>query len=275
MNSNSDRKLISSRDIKILIPAFLSLIIACVLNLNHKRPELVLSKQDTALNINNKFLSILSGGHKRLITDLLWIQTLIESDTEHYIKKDLNSWLFLRFNSISMLDPYFYQNYTYGGQFLSIVKDDLAGAQVIYEKGINYFPEDYSLNFHAGFMYYYELGDYVNGLKYLSKVASHPRAPNYIGSIINKLKHEVTGDLRSTYELVYYHFQTTTDEKLKLRLFQDLYSIKAEIDLNCLNKRLGHCTYKDLEGNSYVKLGDTYFAVKKFSFYKIKKREEN
>lgn len=275
MNSLIDRKHFSFRSLLIPISAGAILLAACLINLKTKKPEVILSKQDTALNINTKFLSILSGGHKRLITDLLWIQTLMESDTEHYQKRDLNSWLFLRFNTISILDPQFYQNYAYGGQFLSIVKDDLEGATVIYEKGLKLFPDDYDLNFQAGFMNYYEIGDYKKGYEFLSKVVDNPRAPSFLRSILNKIQLETTGDLNSTYKLVEYNYETTKDTHLKNRLWLDLYAIKAEIDLVCLNRRGLNCDTKDLNGEVYLKNGDQYFSSKSFTKYRIKKRGEN
>lgn len=158
MNSNLIRKHFFSNNGLILSAALITLMSACLLNLQNKKPNIVLSKQDTAININTKFLALLSAGHKRLITDTMWIQTLIESDTEHYKKKDLNSWLFIRFNTISVLDPKFYENYSYGGQFLSIVKDDLEGAIYLYEKGLAVYPDDYKLNYDTGFINYFELG---------------------------------------------------------------------------------------------------------------------
>ena len=199
----------------------------------------------------------------------------MESDTEHYQKRDLNSWLFLRFNTISVLDPNFYQNYAYGGQFLSIVKDDLEGATVIYEKGLKLFPEDYDLNFHAGFMNYYEIGDYQKGYQYLSKIVDRPRAPSFLHSIVNKLKFEATGDLSSTYELVKYNYETTKDEHLKKRLLLDLYAIKAEKDLICLNNSGAECEMKDLNDEPYQKRGDNYYSARRFKKYRIKKRGEN
>lgn len=275
MNSNLNRKPFFSSNAFILSIALAFLLAACLINLQTKRPEIFLSKQDTAININTKFLVILSAGHKRLITDLLWIQTLMESDIEHYQKKDLNSWMFLRFNTISVLDPKFYENYSYGGQFLAIVKDDLVGADRLYEKALHIYPDDYTLNFQAGFMYYYEMGNFEKGLTYLSKIMSHPSAPTYLVSIVNKLKYEVTGDLKTTFDLVALNYQNTKDEHLKARLWTDLYAIKAEIDLKCLNNNQVLCEKKDLNGDFYLKQGNQFHSVKKFKKYEIKKRGEN
>jgi tetratricopeptide (TPR) repeat protein len=275
MNSNLIRKHFFSNNAFILTAAFIILMGACLLNLQIKKPNIVLSKQDTAININTKFLALLSAGHKRLITDFMWIQTLIESDTEHYKKKDLNSWLFLRFNTISILDPKFYENYSYGGQFLSIVKDDLEGAIFLYEKGLAIFPDDYKLNYDTGFINYFELGDFKKGLKYLSKVENNPKAPYFLKSILLKLAYEVSGDLQATFQFVSHSYETTKDRLLKEKLHSDLYAIKAEIDLKCLNNNRGGCDTKDLLGDPYVKRGITYHSQRTFRKYALKRRGEN
>ena len=135
----------------ILIIIFFA--IAGVLNRNIVKPTFVVSKQQSALNINQDFINIFDLGQKRLLSDILWITTLLESDLSHYKGKDLNSWLYLRFLTISTLDPLFLQNYQFGGQYLSIVKDDLVGAKTIFEKGLKAYPNDYNLIFNIAFLY--------------------------------------------------------------------------------------------------------------------------
>lgn len=247
-------------------------IFACMLNLKNEKPVLELSKQDTALNINNNLLTYMSAGNKRLLTDIIWIQTLIESDIEHYKKKDLNNWLFLRFNTISVLDPHFYENYAYGGQFLAIVKDDLEGASIIYDKGLTFYPDDYVLNYNAGFLNYYEMDNYSKGLTFLEKIVNNPRAPVFMQSIINKLRVTTGIDLKEVFQLVLHNYETTKDETLKKRLFKDLYALKAEIDLKCLNNKKGNCDYKDIEGTPYILKNDQYYSPQTFLQYRINKR---
>lgn len=246
---------------------------ASLINLKNEKPILELSKQDTALNINNNLLLYASAGNRRLLTDLIYIQTLIESDVEHYRARDLNSWLFLRFNSVATLDPKFYENYLYGGQFLAIVKDDLEGADYLYDKGLAVYPDDYALNYGSGFLNYYELGNSEKGLKHLEKVKYHPKAPVFLVSIINKLRLETGTNLEEVFKLVLHDYETTRDETLKKRLRADLYALKAEIDLTCLNNEKSACDYLDLDGKAYIKRGETYHSPKLFVPYRIKRRE--
>ena len=247
------------------------LLLCCAgyINLILNKPLIELTKQDTAVNLNKNVFIFGSAGNKRLVTDLIWIQTLLESDTEHYKKRDLNSWLFLRFNSIAALDPKFYENYLYGGQFLGIMKDDLDGANEIYKLGLEQFPDDYNLNYNAGFLNYYEIGNFQAGIRYLEKIKNHPKAPLYIQSIINKLIYEVSGDKQQALKLLYENFKHTIDPTLKNKLAKDIYSLKATIDLECLNAKKSSCERLDADGSPYFVENGIYQSQKPTTPYRL------
>jgi hypothetical protein len=262
-------KYIFSPNNYLLLIGAIFFLIAAVVNLKLERPVIQLSKQDTALNINKDLLIFMSAGNKRLLTDLLWVQTLIETDLEQYSGKDLNNWLFLRFNTISVLDPQFYENYLYGGQFLNVVKNDLLGADILYDKALTVYPDDYQLNYFAGVMNYFEIGNNEKGYKYLKKIQHHPNAPVFIQSIVNKLFLAHGASLEDIFQLVLHHYESTKDEALKNKLRADLYAIKAEIDLKCLKNKNSNCDKKDLDGNFYLKDNNSYRALKSFLPYRI------
>lgn len=273
MQISSLRKHFFKKDEFLLFFAIGFFLIAGNLNNSFKKPPLNLNKQDTAININKELLIFLSAGNKQLITDLLWVQTLLESDIGHYNKKDLNSWMYLRFLTISYLDPRFYENYLFGGQYLSIVKDDLLGAVDLLTKGISYYPLDYKLRYHLGFTYFYELGDAKNGAKWLETIQNDPKAPTFIKSIVSKLKLEEEKDYDATILILKDLLQTTKDKYLKDRLVKDLYAIKAERDLNCLNSAKKDCDKIDQDGTPYLKQNGKYISQKKFSPFKINKKK--
>lgn len=275
MRSPELGKHFSSRNGFLLGFGLLFLLLSGLVNQSLKKPNVVISKQDSAINVNKNLLIFLSAGNKRLFSDLLWIQTLIESDLEHYSNNDLNNWLYLRFSAIQALDPYFYENYLYGGQFLAIIKDDLEAANDLYSKGTTVYPDDYDLNFQAGFINYFEIGDYSKALKYFSKIENNPKSPTFLYSIINKLKYGISQDLEATFLLVFHNYQSTKDNYLKLRLAKDLYAIRAEIDLDCLNKGLQNCRTKDLHGTLYIKNSSGYHAPEAFLKYQIHQRKIN
>jgi hypothetical protein len=260
---------------RLLLAAGLGFILtAGLINHQTEKPMIEVSKQETAINVDQKLVLLMSAGHKRIFTDLLWIQTLIESDLEHYNKRDLGNWLFLRFNTMAALDPQFYQNYLYGGLFLGIVKDDLEGADVIYGKGLVVFPDDFSLNYNAGFLRYFELGKMEKALVSLQKIRNNPKAPVFIHSIINKLLLATGTGLEEIFGLVLFNYNSSTDSTLKKRLKKDLYAIRSQIDLECLNNKGVSCAHRDLEGTPYQNQNGVWHSPKPFLPYRITRRSK-
>lgn len=232
-----------------------------------KKPLITISKQEDALNVNDKILKIFSLGQTRLFAGVLWITTLLESDIDHYKNKDLNSWMYLRFKSISKLDPHFYSNYIFGGQYLSIIKDDILGAKDIYERGLAHYPEDFWLRFNNGFNYYFELGDIDSALDNYEKIENHPltikHAP-YLPTLLAKMRIE-KGEEELAYNLLLTLFNNTEDDHpFKERQRNMLYELKQKIDLDCLNHALKEtqkkCDRLDFEKRPYIFKNGKYRA---------------
>lgn len=267
-------KLNLDRSYFVLMASLVLFVLALFFHTHSKRPEIIVSKQDSAININSLFLKLFSLGNKRLVADMLWIQTLIESDLENYRGNPLNNWMYLRFKSISDLDPRFYENYLYGGQYLSIVKDDPEAAALIMNKGLSFYPDDYRLNFNQGFNYYFEMNDNEKGLYHFEKIKDHPMAPSFLTSLTIKLRHEVEGDPTVTLILLKEAYDKTEDQTLRHKLASDIYAIKATIDLECLNQQKLGCDKFDAEGRPYVIEKGVYQAQKEFKPYQIYRREK-
>ena len=272
MRSHLLGKHISNKDLGLLALGLFCFLVAGIIHHNVKKPLISLNKQDTAINVNKDILIFMSAGNKRLLADALWIQTLLESDIDHYSKSDMKNWMYLRFQSIASLDPLFYQNYIWGGQYLSIIKDDLQGAVSLLEEGLKVYPDDYRLNYLAGFTYYHELGDYDKGIKYLEKIMNHPQTPFYIKTLIIKMRVEKGFNIDSSLGLIKNQIEQTQEENLKLKLSRDFYSLKAERDLKCLNAIRINCELSDAEGRPYIKNGNTYYSPRSFVPYRLKKK---
>lgn len=265
-------KHISTNELLLLAVGLLCFFGAGILHQKVIKPQIVLNKQDTAFNVNKEILVLLSAGNKRIISDSLWIQTLMESDLEHYRKTDLKSWMYLRFKSIAKLDPYFYQNYSWGGQYLSIIKDDLQGAIDLMEEGIKIYPDDYRLNYLLGFTYYHEFGNYDKGIQYFEKIMNNEQAPHYLKTLVNKMKIEKGYNIDVTLNLIKNQLQLTNDKHLKEKLNKDLYALKAERDLRCLNAGKNNCDKEDANGNAYVKRNDLFYSSIPFIKYRLKRK---
>lgn len=259
---------------KILITSFIFFGGAVYLHTLTERPSIEIGKQDSAINIRSDFLTALSFGNKRFYSDIIWIKTLLESDEEHFKGKKFNNWMFLRFKTISDLDPLFYQNYLWGGQFLAIVKDDPEGANFIYERGLKYYPNDYNLNYHAGFNYFYEQENYQKGYEKFSIIKDHPKTTPVLKSIIKKMEFELTFNFDSALEILKEQYASTTDEKIRERLASYIYAVKAERDLICLNSKKFDCELLDAHGFPYQLKDGKYSSLKAFELYRLKKKKD-
>lgn len=249
--------------------------IAFALNLEFSRPPINVSKQESATNIDRDVLKLASLGNKRLLSSALWITTLLESDTEHYKGQDLGNWMYLRFLTIASLDPRFYENYLWGGMYLSIVKDDLEGAAEFFERGLKVYPDDFKLNYQAGFHYYSEMGNFERGLELLKKVENSPNAPAPLKFIIGKLTYETTGDYQTALQFLLYALENAkNDDVLRVKLTQDIYALKAGRDLDCLNSSNNRdCERVDAQGNPYLLKDGRWVAPREFKPYKIFRRK--
>lgn len=245
-------------------------VLAILIHIEVKKPPIHISAQDSVSTLNTTFLEVISAGHQRLVSGYMWILTLLESDVDHYKKKDLNNWMYLRFNQISDLDPLFYENYLYGGLYLSIVKDDPKAASLIYDKGLLKYPSDYALLYNAGFNSYFEMADATRGLFYLEKLLHHPRMPVPMKSVVAKLKLQTSLDYESAFEMVKENYTNTKDPMIREKLYHDLYSIKAEKDLDCLNSNKNDCEQTDLDGNRYILISGKYTSAKPFTAFRVK-----
>ena len=241
---------------------------------NNEKPALFISKQQSSLNIQNSFWQYFSLGQKRLASSLIWIATILESDHDHYKNRDLNSWMFLRFNTISFLEPKFYENYAFGGVYLSIVKDDLPGASIIYDKGLSIYPNDYSLLKDAGFHYYFEVGDFKKSLPIYKKLTELKTSAPGIVSTLARLEANL-GQKDDAFNLLQDRYEQTSDKQsiVAKKIYSSMYSLKAEIDLECLSSNLSishECSKKDLDGNVYIFYNGKYHAQKVWAPFNVK-----
>ncbi len=241
-----------------------------------RRPKLNVEFQVMASNFRPVFVGLFSMGHKKFFSSLLWIKTMIDSDITHYVGNDLQSWMYLRFNTITELNPKFYDAYVYGGLYLSVIKDDDLGAQQIYLKGLGHFPDDIDLNFQYGFHAYKELEDVPEAIKHFERVLNSPKGEKryayFLPSLVSKLKANGQ-DLEGAYTIMLktYEMQEEGGE-LRKRLGKGLYSLKAEIDLKCLNGGSKECSRTDFFGDPYIYASGRYMAKHPWKPFRTTKR---
>tara|TARA_B100000925_G_scaffold290553_1_gene276044 strand:+ start:2249 stop:2923 length:675 start_codon:yes stop_codon:yes gene_type:complete len=162
---------------KIPISIFLNMfvivgliIVSSSIKNNIKLPELKIDPELDEINFHEDFYKVVNIGQKRMISSLLWTHTLLFGDIEHIKKKDSFSWMYYRFNGISLIDPLFYENYFLGGQYIGVVKDDVLGSTKLFKRGLDKFPLDIELNFNLGFNYLFYTKEIEKGVVYWKKI---------------------------------------------------------------------------------------------------------
>ncbi|MBY0413662.1 MAG: hypothetical protein K2Q18_05835 [Bdellovibrionales bacterium] len=177
-----------------------------------EKPAIVILKQQSSLNINNDFLKYFNLGQKRLYSSLFWVATILESDHDHYKGKDLNSWMFIRFLTVSNLEPKFLPTYTFGGPYLSIIKDDLEGASVIYDRGLNIYPNEYDLLSNAAFHYQFEKIDHKKSYEIYKKLNKNTGKKITQITQLARLESE-QGNSKEAFKLLYNLYSKQLDKK--------------------------------------------------------------
>jgi hypothetical protein len=183
LNTNSTQY--SSKLTFLVLPLFFILIfsISHLFKEKFDVPPLVIDREKHAININESIFYF-NAGLKRFLSSVVWIKTLIDSDISRSFDRSQGSWIYLRFLLIAKLDPYFLENYQFGGKYLSIVKDDLNGAENLLKIGLKYYKDDYVLNYDLAFLYFSELKNYDLAIPYLKKISTYPEAPVFINALI-------------------------------------------------------------------------------------------
>ena len=262
---NNDR-IINLQTFAVSSLVFLLLFLANKIQSLEKKPFFELDQEDISYTLNQDFLNIFSMGQQRLMASYLWVYTLLQSDIKHHKLKDRRSWMYIRFNTIAKLDPRFYENYKVGGLYLSIVKDDVLGAIKLLEKGLKHYPKDFWLNYYLGFSYLYELGNRNKGIFYFEKIKDHPmtkqRFPNFHSTLARL--HAEKGDWQTAFIILQNAKQSVSERFLKKHFEHLLYSLRAKIDLKCLNESedLQSCSKTDLFNKPYYKDSQGIYRAK-------------
>lgn len=199
----------------------------CLFSIQKSIPihKIDLSAQERKISLSSKLLQYINLGQKRLISSIIWIETLMNADTEHFDESEgEHSWLFYRFRGIVTIDPKFYEAYLYGAKYLSIIKDEPKGAQIILDKGLDVYPSDYWLHYYAAYNQYIELKNPADSLRHYRFLVNHPKSRKH--PIIHGLYSRILAQEDSeedAYWVMYNMYQQLEDPTLK-----DIYKRRLE-----------------------------------------------
>ena len=232
--------------------------------------------QEKMVHVDPALFSTLSFGHNRLLSSIQWIMIMIQSDIDRSQKEGERSWMYYRFLQIARLDPYFYNNYGDGGLYLSVIKDDVVGAKNLYEKGLKIYKNDFKLNYYGAFNDFFELNDRESALKKYRILLDSPEIEQYpyLYTMIAKVESMSKGN-DFAWQMLTSILPTTKNKLVRKRIIESLYAIKAQRDLECLQKKESHlCSHLDFHGKPYIKDRKGRFHAsepwKPFKIYKKK-----
>lgn len=124
-------------------------------------------------------------GVRLVFADLIWIDTLIKSDTLH--EQEPFSRVYRAFHTVVILDPDNLLVYYIAGSYLSIVKDDIKGASAILREGVQYMDTHsnswsgaWRIPFTLGYNLIFEERDIDEGSKWIQRAAQFPNAPQMV-----------------------------------------------------------------------------------------------
>lgn len=98
----------------------------------------------------------------------------------------IKGWSFRLLDAITNLAPRFRMPYALGAPTLSVLVDDHIGAKIIFDKGVEAFPKDWSILYRAAYHYLFELNDPASAADLMNRAAK-AGAPYWVQSLAARL----------------------------------------------------------------------------------------
>lgn len=145
-------------------------------------------------------------GYKDMAADIFWLRVIQDFDYCENLKDQQDrtvspgngitnglrcagveqGWAFRMLDTVTRLAPKFRVPYVMGGPVLSVLIQDKEGARLLYERGIEQFPESWQLPYYAGYHYLTELNQPERAAELLLK-AGERGAPGWVNSLAAKV----------------------------------------------------------------------------------------
>jgi tetratricopeptide (TPR) repeat protein len=171
------------------------------------------------------FRPLLLGFHP-LAADLYWLRT-IQYFGEHMQTDGQLPHLYALVDFVTSLDPRFIEAYQLGGLFLVIGKR-FSEAIAVYEKGIAANPRRWELPHDLGRLYFIELKDDPQALRWWEVADRLPGRPHYLPRFIARL-YGKTGHLETAFELWKTMYETSDNEWVRRTARQEMAKILAQL----------------------------------------------
>ncbi len=174
----------------ILFIVFLMMFIVLSVQLQKQR-EVLLSENFVEYTIPSKIIGPVSLEFKGLFSDLLLFKfmTFIGGKVAEKVKITAEQWenIVAALDTITDLDPYFWDAYLFAEVFLAWDARRFEDANRLLLKGTRYIPENYRIFYYLGFNHFYFLKDNEKGMQYLMEAARRPGCSSYVAKLAARL----------------------------------------------------------------------------------------
>lgn len=207
-----------------IVAFFLGVIVATNLNLKFVTNN---SYQSRLVCVNN-YIKYFGFGNESQIADAFWMRFLQELDAynqlaiaePHLCPDKTSSWHFHIINVAMDLDKKFYELFVHAPLLISITIGDSKGASILFDKSVEYFPDNWSVLYRASYQAQIEEGNQKKAADLLYRAGKHG-APEWVMSLAGGLYNE-SGN-REIAERVYKELIENSEtseaaERLKLKL---------------------------------------------------------
>lgn len=180
-----------SRSFTILTGIILSsLFVFSALQLEKQR-ETILSSSFVEYTMPSKIIGPASLEFKGLASDFLLFKFMTFMGGKVAFKNVISEtqWEHLTrtLDTITDLDPYFWDAYLFSEVFLAWDAKRYEDANRLLLKGAKYLTDNYRIFYYLGFNYFYFLKDNENGRKYLMEAAKRPECNSYVANLAARL----------------------------------------------------------------------------------------
>lgn len=229
--------------IKFAIVLLVGIALVAYANASHetKKPEPPL-----AFLLPPSDIHLFTLGYDEVMADILWIRLLQDFDfcekvhstdssivrtgpgTEAGTSKAMceAGWVYHMLDSITELAPRFREAYESGAISLSIIVDDREGARRILDKAVVQFPNDWRLNFLAGYHYLYEIKDVETAAQRMAKAAASG-GPPWVAALAGRL-YTKAGQADIARKVLEDAFAKTRDPEIAERIKKRLAEIEND-----------------------------------------------
>lgn len=122
-------------------------------------------------------------------------------------------WSFLLLDAVTKLAPKFRMPYALGATALTVITEDHMGAKVIFDRGIEAYPTDWSILYRAAYLYIYEIKDLPRAAELLNRAADNG-APSWLRDLAAKL-YTRSGQLALGIVVLKDYYKTLSGENAK------------------------------------------------------------